>query len=154
MNQLSQQLKQYLSYYSKNVDSINMEIDIGHHIEPRVFDKRISEKNWKTILSLISKNRQYSQKKEFSYTIYSHLDKKLFIDGGSEKKDGRMKCLCTKHEKQTVCFSEKPNQFDLKLSFLTKKMISSDLFPSAYEYHSVIQRDTISFNFHNNFLHL
>ena len=146
MDNLSQEIKKYLSLYSKKMDSVNMEIVFGYSLGKYIFDTNVLNRHWNQIIKKLSNNKDFSHRKEFTYTIYSYFNKKLYIDTSD-----KMKCIETDLTQQTVCYNDMVKILDVKVSLLKKQPINTALFPSCYKYHTMIKRDTISFNYHNQF---
>tara|TARA_B100000035_G_C20910572_1_gene513774 strand:- start:116 stop:745 length:630 start_codon:yes stop_codon:yes gene_type:complete len=145
MDDLIGELKKYLSTYSKHIDNYNLEISIGNSLGKYIFDTNVSNKYWKNIKQKIETSHDYSRRKEFSYRIYSDFNKKLYVDSS-----GKLKCMETDVKNQSLCYNNTKG-FDFKISLLEKKAINTATFPPKYKYHNLVDRNTVSYNFNNQF---
>ena len=57
MDNLSQEIKKYLSLYSKKMDSVNMEIVFGYSLGKYIFDTNVLNRHWNQIIKKLSKSK-------------------------------------------------------------------------------------------------
>jgi len=145
MDSLIGELKKYMSTYSKHIDDYNLEISVGNSLGKYIFDTDVSNKYWKSIKNSIIESGEFSRCKEFSYRIYSDFNKKLYVDTSN-----KLKCMETDVKNQSLCYNNNKG-FDFKISLLEKKPVNTASFPPKYKYHNLVDRNTISYNFNNQF---
>ena len=145
METLSDEIKKFLSLYSKmNTNENSMEISVGNSLGKYIFDTNVSNKYWKGIQKRIESANDYTIKKEFTYDIYTDYDTKLY------KSPKKTNCISSKLIAQSLCYNNSSG-FDFKISIYKKKPENTATFPPKYDYHNMVTRKTISYNFNNGF---
>lgn len=145
MDDLNNEIKRFLSVYSKqNTSESNLEITVGHSLGKYIFDTHVSNKYWKKICDRLERNGEYTVRREFEYKIYTDYNMKLY------KSADKMKCVVTDVVEQSLCYNN-TGGFDFKITLSNKKPVNTAKFPSKYDYHGVVDRHTVSYNFDNQF---
>ncbi len=145
MEHLNNELKRFLSIYSKrNTNESNLEISIGNSLGKYIFDTNVSNKYWKKICNKLEGNGEYTVRREFEYKIYTDFNMKLYK--GADK----TKCIESNVTEQSLCYNN-TSAFDYKITLCDKKPVNIANFPSKYDYHGVVNRHTVSYNFENQF---
>ena len=148
METLSNEIKRYLSIYSKNTGENNLEISIGNSLGKYIFDTNVSNKYWKKIRNIIEDRGEYTVQKKFTYRIYTSGNMKLYID-----KDDKMRCIKSTLKESSLCYNNTKG-VDFKISFYNKKPINIAKFPSRWEYDNSVERETISYTFNGFYINL
>ncbi len=148
MDTLSNEIKRYLSIYSKNTVETSLDISIGNSLGKYIFDTNVSNKYWKKIHNLIEERGEFMVKKKFTYRIYTSDNMKLYID-----KDDKMRCIKSNLKEGSLCYNNTKG-VDFKISFYNKKPINIAKFPSRWKYDNLVERETLSYTFNGFYINL
>ena len=148
MDTLSNEIKRYLSIYSKNTVETSLDISIGHSLGKYIFDTHVSNKYWKRVYDTIEERHEYNSRKEFTHRIYTDYNKKLFVDTHDKKH-----CIEKGLNEGVMCYNNL-EVCDFKISLYDRKMVNIAAFPPKYKYSNVHDRQTVSYKFNGFFINL